>query len=163
MNRNEEIMTRFYSAFQKQDAASMNACYADDIIFNDPAFGILQGESAKAMWVMLSDKAKDFVLEFSNVKCDEEYGTCNWVATYTFSKTGRKVVNKIKAHMRFRDGKIIEHTDEFNFYAWARQALGLPGLLLGWSSLIKKKVRFQALDTLGKYMEAHRVKPQSAE
>lgn len=153
MNSNEEVMSRFYSAFKRQDARAMNECYAEDIIFNDPAFGILQGNAAKSMWRMLCERAKDFTLEFSNVQCDEEYGTCNWTANYTFSKTGKKVVNKVKAHMRFRDGFIIEHTDEFNFYAWAKQALGLPGLLLGWSSFIKRKVRFQALKGLGKYME----------
>ena len=51
---------------------------------------------------MLCKNAKDFSLTFSNIQLlDEEYATCNWVATYTFSKTGRKVVNNIKAFMSF--------------------------------------------------------------
>lgn len=154
MNSNEQLVTRFYTAFQKRDATAMNSCYADDVIFNDPVFGVLQGEDAKAMWKMLCEKARDFTLEFSDVDCDEEYGTCKWIAKYTFSKTGRKVVNKVKAHMRFREGQIIEHTDEFNFYDWAKQALGLPGFLLGWSSYIKGKVRRQALSGLEKYMSS---------
>ncbi len=66
------------------------------------------------MWEMLCKNAKDFSLTFSDIELlDEEYATCNWVATYTFSKTGKKVVNKIKAFMRIKDGKIIEHSDAF--------------------------------------------------
>ncbi len=48
-------------------------------------------------------------------------------------------MNKIKAHIRIADGKIIEHTDEFDIYKWSRQALGLPGILLGWSGYLKIK------------------------
>jgi ketosteroid isomerase-like protein len=155
MNQNEQTMQRFYTAFSNLDATTMIDCYSDDPIFNDPVFGILQGEDVKAMWNMLCDRAKDFSLEFSNIKCDEEYGTCNWTATYVFTKTGKKVVNHVKAHMRFHDGKIIEHTDEFSFYKWARQALGLRGTLLGWTSVVKIKVRRQAHQQLRNFMGKH--------
>src|SRR5688500_3548446 len=102
-NTNEQTIRKFYTAFQKLDAEGMQSCYVDDPVFNDPVFGIIQGDAVHAMWAMLCERAKDFSLEFSNVNADEEYGTCNWVAHYTFSKTGRKVVNKVKAHMRFLD------------------------------------------------------------
>jgi hypothetical protein len=83
---------------------------------------------------------------------DEEYATCNWVATYTFSKTGRKVVNHIKAHLRIQDGKITEHTDQFDIWKWSRQALGMPGLLLGWSGYLKNKIHQNARQNLEKFM-----------
>lgn len=131
----------------------MQSCYSDDIIFNDPAFGILEGPEAKAMWEMLCKNAKQFSLTFSNIQLlDEEYATCNWVATYLFSKTGRKVVNNIKAHMRIQDGIITEHTDQFDIWKWSRQALGLPGMLLGWSGYMKQKIRNNARANLEKYM-----------
>jgi ketosteroid isomerase-like protein len=153
MNGNEAIITKFYTAFQQLDYATMQQCYADAIIFNDPAFGILQGAEAKAMWEMLCKNAKDFSLTFSNMQLlDEEYATCNWVATYTFSKTGRKVVNHIKAHLRIQDGKITEHTDQFDIWKWSRQALGTPGLLLGWSGYLKNKIHQNARQNLEKFM-----------
>ncbi|MEI2757691.1 MAG: nuclear transport factor 2 family protein [Chitinophagaceae bacterium] len=69
-----------------------------------------KGEEVRAMWKMLCQNAKDFSLSFSNIQhLDDEYATCQWTASYTFSKTGRRVVNNIKAYMRFADGKIIEH------------------------------------------------------
>ena len=133
----------------------MNDCYSNDPIFNDPVFGILEGNEVRAMWEMLCKNARDFSLEFSNIQLlDDEYATCNWIAKYTFSKTGRRVENRIKAHMRIQDGKITEHTDEFKIWKWSRQALGMGGVLLGWSGYMKSKIRNNARKNLAKFMES---------
>lgn len=155
MSGNEELITRFYTAFGLRDANGMNACYNEDPIFNDPAFGILQGEDVRAMWAMLCKNGKDLHIQFSNIQLlDEEYATCNWTATYTFSKTGRKVVNHIKAHMRIIDGKIAEHTDQFDIWKWSGMALGWKGSLLGWSGYMKQKIRNSALKSLDQYIRS---------
>jgi ketosteroid isomerase-like protein len=154
MHKNEEIITRFYTAFQKLDYQTMNSCYSDDIVFNDPAFGLLRGDEAKCMWEMLCKNAKDFTLKFSNIQLlDDEYATCNWIASYTFSKTGRKVVNNIKAFMLLKDGKIIEHSDAFKLSNWASQALGLKGVLFGWTGFMKRKIQQNARKNLIAYIE----------
>ena len=146
-------------AFQKLDYQGMNICYSNDIVFNDPAFGLLRGDEAKAMWEMLCKNAKDFSLTFSNIQLlDEEYATCNWVATYTFSKTGRKVVNNIKAFMRLKDGKIIEHSDGFKISKWAAQALGFKGALLGWTGFMKRKIQQNARKNLIAFIEKKNVR-----
>lgn len=153
MQTNEQLIHRFYSAFQKLDHKTMMDCYSEDPIFNDAVFGVLEGTEVAAMWEMLCTNARNFSLEFSNIQLlDEEYATCNWTARYTFSKTGRRVVNRIKAHMRIQEGKIIEHTDEFDIWKWSRQALGLPGILLGWSGYMKGKIRANARKNLEKFM-----------
>ena len=155
MNTNEEIIHRFYSAFQKLDYETMNDCYSNDIIFSDPVFGLLKGDEVRSMWEMLCKNAKDFSLTFSNIQAvDEEYYTCNWTATYTFSKTGKKVVNNIKAFMRLRDGKIIEHSDGFRLSKWIGQALGWKGVLLGWTGFMKRAVQKNARKNLEKFIEA---------
>ena len=105
------------------------------------------------MWEMLCRNAKDFSLRFSDIQLlDEEYATCRWVAEYTFSKTGRRVTNNIKAHMRIEEGKITEHTDQFEFWKWSRQALGITGALLGWTNFLQNKVRRNARRGLEKFM-----------
>ena len=123
MNNNEELVQTFYDAFARLGYSTMQHCYASDPIFNDPVFGVLQGEEPCAMWEMLCTTAKNFSLSFEKIETDGEYATCNWTAIYTFSKTGRRVINKVKAHMRIENGKITEHTDEFDIYKWSRQAL----------------------------------------
>lgn len=155
MDRNEELITRFYSAFQKLDHRTMNACYSHDIVFFDPAFNLLRGEEVMYMWEMLCTNAKNFELVFSNiVKLDDEYYTCEWIATYTFSETGRKVINKVKAFMRFADGKIIEHSDGFSLHKWSMQALGFSGWLLGWNRFFQKKIQNQARRNLNAFIAA---------
>ncbi|MBC7850826.1 MAG: nuclear transport factor 2 family protein [Chitinophagaceae bacterium] len=155
MNRNTAVIENFYSAFQRLDYRTMNSCYSDDIMFNDPVFGVLQGDVAKSMWEMLCKSAKDFTLTYSNILLlDDEYATCNWTARYTFSKTKRPVINQIKAHMRLIDGEIVEHTDQFDLWKWSRQALGFPGLLFGWSGYIKNKVAIAARKNLEEFIAA---------
>ena len=161
MATNEELISRFYTAFGQRDFNSMNACYSADIVFSDPAFGMLQGDEVRAMWEMLCTNGKDLVISFSNIQAlDDEYYTCNWVAKYTFSKTGRKVVNHIKAHMRIKDGKIIEHSDAFKLSKWAAQALGWKGEFFGWMNWFKRKVQNNARKSLFSFMEKKNI-PQS--
>ncbi len=154
MSLNEDIINRFYSAFQKLDYQTMNDCYSEDIVFSDPVFMILRGDEVRAMWEMLCKKAKDFSLNFSNIELlDEEYATCRWTASYTFSKTGKKVVNKIKAYMKLENGKIIEHSDAFRLSTWIGQALGWKGVLFGWTGFMKRAVQKNARKNLAIYME----------
>ncbi|MEE1869382.1 MULTISPECIES: nuclear transport factor 2 family protein [Pseudomonas] len=142
------LINRFYQAFQRLDAEAMVACYSDDIVFSDPAFGTLRGKDAGDMWRMLVTRAKDFSLTFDSVRADEHSASAHWVATYLFSQTGRIVINDIQAHFVLRDGKICEHRDSFSLWRWSRQALGTSGLLLGWTPLVQGKVRAQALKGL---------------
>ena len=154
METNKQVIEKFYTAFQKLDYQTMNSCYGDNIAFNDPAFGLLRGDEAKAMWELLCKNAKDFSLTFSNIQLlDEEYATCNWIASYTFSKTGRKVINKVKAHMLLKDGKIIEHSDAFKLSNWAAQALGFKGVLFGWTGFMKRKIQSNARKNLIAFIE----------
>lgn len=154
MQTNADIITKFYTSFQMLDYTTMNSCYSDDIVFSDPAFGLLKGEEVKYMWEMLCTNAKDFSLTFSNIQLqDEEYATCNWIASYTFSKTGKKVVNRIKAFMKLKDGKIIEHSDAFRLSTWAAQALGWKGQLFGWMGWMKRRIQLNARKSLVQFIE----------
>jgi ketosteroid isomerase-like protein len=153
MQENEQLIEKFYSAFQKLDHTTMNSCYAEDIIFHDPVFLLLKGDEVRGMWEMLCNNARDFSLTFSDITAvDHEYYTCKWIARYTFSKTGRKVVNNVNAFMKIHDGKIIEHSDAFRLSTWMSQALGWKGYWFGWTGFMKRKVQRKARESLRKYM-----------
>jgi hypothetical protein len=153
MNANEQIIQKFYTAFQQTDFRGMQQCYADDISFSDNAFPNLKGGSAKAMWHMLADGSKDLKLTFNNIKANETEGSCDWEATYTFSLTGNMVINKIHADFVFGNGKIVKHHDEFDFWKWASQAFGLTGKILGWTSFFKHKVQASANERLQAFIQ----------
>lgn len=157
MNSNERIIEEFYAAFAEGNANTMASCYHPDVIFEDPAFGKLQGKDAADMWHMLIERAKgNLEISFSDIQANEKSGVAKWIAKYHFSKTNRSVSNNIKAYFEFQDGLIIKHTDNFNFYDWSKQALGTTGMLLGWSSFLRKKVQKQALESLRKYQQKSR-------
>lgn len=154
MHPNERLIHTFYSAFQQKDPAPMQTAYAEDAQFSDEVFTRLSAAEARAMWEMLISRGKDLELTFGEVSADDQKGSARWTATYTFSQTGRKVTNHIRAEFEFdASGKIRRHRDTFDFYAWARQALGTSGLLLGWTSFLRKKVQDTARKSLVRYME----------
>lgn len=154
----KSIIENFYRAFDNLDAESMIDCYHKDIKFEDPAFGVLKGEKVKNMWRMLchSQKGKDFKVKASNIVYNNMKGTADWEAYYTFSKTGRKVHNVINAEFEFKDGKIINHFDQFDLYKWSKQALGSKGLLLGWTTFFKKKLNTQTNKLLSEFEKKYR-------
>ncbi|WP_431137527.1 nuclear transport factor 2 family protein [Psychroserpens mesophilus] len=149
----KNVIETFYKAFSNLDAETMVSCYHDNIVFEDPVFGVLKGERAKNMWRMLceSQKGKAFQVTYSNITLSEHEGSATWEAFYVFSKTGRKVHNTIDARFKFKDGKIIEHTDTFNLYKWSKQALGLKGFVIGNTMYFKNKLKVQANRLLDNY------------
>lgn len=152
MHPNAALIQRFYEAFQRRDGEAMASCYAPDVLFSDPVFPDLVGPRAGDMWRMLTGRAADLEIRFDGVEADDTTGSAHWVATYTFSATKRHVVNDIHASFTFRDGQIATHTDRFDLWKWSRQALGVPGMLLGWTPFLQNKVRKQADDGLTLYV-----------
>ena len=150
----EELIERFYTAFDARDGDAMAACYAPDIRFSDPVFTDLRGDEAGDMWRMLTEQGKDLRVELVEHDAEGDRGSARWRATYTFTQTGRPVVNDVRATFRFADGAIAEHRDEFSFHRWARQALGPSGLLLGWTPLLRSTVRKRARARLDEYRAA---------
>jgi ketosteroid isomerase-like protein len=148
---NEELISRFYSAFARRDGDAMAVCYAPGVHFRDPVFTDLRGEEAGAMWRMLTGRAKDLDVRLSEHQATAERGSARWLADYTFS-TGRRVHNDVRAEFRFEHGLIVEHIDSFSFYEWARQALGVAGLTLGWTPMLRGKVQRQARAGLDEFL-----------
>lgn len=145
------LIRTFYDAFARCDAEAMAACYHAEVEFSDPVFPDLHGERAANMWRMLCGRAADLKIEASDIQADGDTGSARWQAWYTFSATGRSVHNQVSARFRFRDGKIIEHRDSFPLWKWTRMALGVPGVLLGWTPLVQNKVRKQAAAGLDEF------------
>ena len=152
MSTNAELITRFYTAFQKRDAEGMVACYAPDVTFSDPVFPDLKGNAARGMWRMLLARGKDLRLEFSAVQADEYRGSAHWEAWYTFTSTDKPVHNVIDATFTFSNGLIASHVDRFDLYRWSRQAFGVNGVLLGWTPLVRNAIRRTAARSLESFL-----------
>ena len=158
MHANEQTLRRFYDAFARLDADTMAACYAPDATFRDEVFELRGAREIGGMWKMLcaGTKAKGahvWQLTSRDVQADTAGGQAHWDAHYLFSATGRIVDNAVDARFTFTpDGLIATHRDRFAFWTWARQALGVPGLLLGWSPSLRRKVRGTAGSNLKAFL-----------
>ncbi|NBP67625.1 MAG: nuclear transport factor 2 family protein [Cytophagia bacterium] len=150
-----QLIEKFYTAFSKKDAVTMTSLYAHNVVFEDPAFGQLKGREAVAMWTMLLSRSKDIHITFSDISADTQTGKAKWVATYTFTKTGRVVVNKVNASFEFADGKITRHTDSFDMNAWLKMAFGWKGNLFAYIPFLKNKFKQTVKKTLLDYMAKH--------
>lgn len=148
-----ELVTKFYSAFQRRDADAMCACYAKQVAFSDPVFVGLTGERAHGMWRMLCKQAgPDLRVEFRDVAGDASSASAHWEAWYTFSATKKPVHNVIEARFELQDGLIVKHTDTFDLPKWMGQALGVPGKLFGWSALMQTTLRRKAAQGLDAFL-----------
>jgi ketosteroid isomerase-like protein len=152
MNAEEQLIKTFYTNFQQRNWRAMLDCYTEDVFFYDPVFGDLEGPQVRGMWEMLLSRPGDLQLEFDHVSGGDGYGSCNWTATYIFTPTGKKVVNRAKAHFTFNKGRISEHQDEFSVWKWSSQALGLPGMLFGWTGVLQKKIRSKTRIALDQFL-----------
>ena len=152
INVNDHLIERFYAAFDARDGATMAASYAPGAHFSDPVFPDLNGDEPGAMWRMLTSQATELRIELLEHEADGDQGSARWRAHYVFSQTGRPVVNDVRASFRFAGGLIAEHDDDFSFHRWSRQALGTPGLLLGWTPMLKRAVRKKAAASLERFI-----------
>jgi hypothetical protein len=150
----QQLIESFYAAFAELDGAAMAACYAADARFDDEVFSLRGRDQIGGMWTMLTEttraKGSDvWRLVASDIGAD----SAHWEAFYRFSATGRMVHNRIDARFEFdATGLISRHVDRFNFWRWSRQALGLKGWLLGWTPLVRDKVRAQAAKNLALFL-----------
>jgi ketosteroid isomerase-like protein len=151
MHPHETRIRDFYAAFAARDAEGMARCYHPQIAFSDPVFPMLHGDEAGDMWRMLLARAPDLEVTLDEASADDDGGVARWTARYRFSRSGRPVVNRVRAMFAFRDGRIVRHYDHFSFWAWAAQALGPLGNALGWLAPLKWKVRRDAARGLAQF------------
>ncbi len=150
----QATIERFYAAFGRLDHATMQACYAADARFDDEAFSLQGREQIGGMWRMLCTATQAKGMAHWRLQASAfTASSAHWDAHYLFSATGRLVHNVIDADFEFDgQGLITRHRDRFDFWRWARQALGAPGLLLGWTSFLRGQVRARAARQLQQFM-----------
>ena len=140
---------RFFTAFQALDSAAMMECYHPDAHFRDPVFDLQGSDEIGAMWTSLCRGAQDFSLEYEIRDTVDGVVHATWQPSYRFSQTNRMVHNVITTEMAVTDGLIERHHDSFDLARWCRQALGLPGMLFGWSGPFQRQVQSQARRSIG--------------
>jgi hypothetical protein len=143
----------FFAAFKSLDSSEMFDLYSTEASFSDEVFSLQRKEDISRMWrFLVSNIARSGRDSWSlsyNVESDT---SASWEAKYLFCGTGRLVRNHVRSQFIFdSNGKVCQQIDTFDFWLWSRQALGLVGVLFGWTAFLKRKVRAKALDGLDRF------------
>jgi len=119
------VIVGFYEAFSRRDFRGMACSYDSKIELTDSIFGTLRGKRALAMWAMLTSRATDLKLQYSQVRASASTGHAHWDAQYSFPFLAftNQVDNHIDATFELRDGRIVRHTDVFDLQRWMAMAL----------------------------------------
>jgi hypothetical protein len=157
------VAERFYEAFMVRDHYTMGLLYAEHATFSDPVFPLLNAKGARLMWQMLLTRAEDLGVEVNIVEDTSARARVDWVAYYTFTPTKRPVVNRVHTEMTLAAGKIVRQVDDFSLWRWSKQALGTRGLLLGWTPLVRNRVRAQAEQSLRQFARELAANPSNQE
>ena len=157
------VAERFYEAFMVRDHYTMGLLYAEHATFSDPVFPLLNARGARTMWKMLLTRAEDLGIEVKILEDSPTHASVDWVAHYTFGATGRPVVNRVHTEMAISLGRIVSQVDSFNLWRWSGQALGAKGWLLGWTPVVRDKIRAQAAQSLREYARKAAVKDSDQE
>ena len=64
---------------------------------------------------------------------------------------GVKII-PVSSEFELREGLIVRQRNHFDFWRWSRQALGPAGMFLGWTPLLRAKVRAKAARSLERSM-----------
>ena len=157
------VAERFYEAFMVRDHYTMGLLYAEHATFSDPVFPLLNARGARMMWNMLLTRAEDLGIEVKIIEDSPTHASVDWVAHYTFGATGRPVVNRVHTEMALSNGRIVRQVDSFSLWRWSRQALGAKGWLLGWTPVVRDRIRAQAANSLREYARKTSVKDSNEE
>ena len=151
-NPNDELIQRFYEAFGRCDGDAMAACYAPGATFSDPVFQGLKDGEPGAMWRMLTSRATDLEIKLIEHEANGDRGSAHWLASYTFGQTGRHVDNDVHAEFEFADGLIKRHATTSASTPGRARRSARPGLLLGWTPIIKNATRKKARAGLDEFI-----------
>jgi hypothetical protein len=157
------VAERFYEAFMVRDHYTMGLLYAEHATFSDPVFPLLNARGARTMWKMLLTRAEDLGIEVKILEDSPTHASVDWVAHYTFGATGRAVVNRVHTEMAISLGRIVSQVDSFSLWRWSGQALGARGWLLGWTPLVRNKIRAQAAQSLREFARKSSARDSSQE
>src|SRR4051794_32238936 len=118
-----------YAAIQNADLMAIAACYDEHAYFQDIAFRRRGKGKIMEMWRYVGH-GKPEVIEATVISADDRTGSGRWRVKYRFGQTDKKpglpIDNSISSAFVFHNGFIIEHRDQCDAMAWARQAFRLP-------------------------------------
>jgi len=138
MANEKQLVETLFTSLQALNHEVMAACYHEAATFSDIAFQLQGRKQIHAMWHMICQKGIN--VQVQSIQAAGDSVRARIVDTYTFSDTGRQVVNSIESTFEFRDRLIRVQRDVCDPLDWSRQAFGgIKGELVGRSGWLRRR------------------------
>lgn len=144
---NRELVSMFFTAYQRHDYLGMHACLDPWVEFGDLAFESITGAQVRAMWRWYcepTETRKDPVQVpgFEVLKADGDHVYAEYWVRYSLG-AGKLVNYVIRSEFTLRDGKIVRQIDEpaISNLEFARMATGFPACLLALTPAFRPAIR----------------------
>eukprot|EP01117_Protostelium_nocturnum_P003508 TRINITY_DN1457_c0_g1_i1.p1 TRINITY_DN1457_c0_g1~~TRINITY_DN1457_c0_g1_i1.p1 ORF type:complete len:189 (-),score=47.62 TRINITY_DN1457_c0_g1_i1:146-712(-) len=156
-----QLLQQFFDHWSEKNVAEMEKIVdVSNLRLSDPLYDQLKSDEIISLWKFYCSRPQ-FNLECKDVSIEEHdvvvrtnplFGGFNskakvatpqmttkliGVAEYTISyqdAEGRLLTNDVNASFEFKNKKIVEITNKFDLWTWAKQTQGVSGSLLGWTS-----------------------------
>jgi hypothetical protein len=99
--------------------------YDADAGFEDPMFGTLDARQTRGMWRMLTRSGQGVHVSLRDAWANDTAGGVHVDSEFIFPQTSNTVHNQVEARFKFKAGKIVHHTENYDLQAWIRMALGV--------------------------------------
>ncbi len=149
-------LDRFFAALARLDAPALQSCYSDNARFEDELFSLHGSHMVGGMWRMMCSNVRHrgrmvWQLDVRELATQGGLGSARWEAQYLFEDRPVHIV--VASEFSFDGlGLIRRHRDHYDFWAWARQALGWRGQLAGWSPYMRRRTRRDAAARLRRFV-----------
>jgi hypothetical protein len=141
-----QLIVRFFEAYNQNDWQSIARCYHDKASFSDPIYPDLREESIVYLWFDRLATRKKVDLKFRVVFADERKVQVEWSGLSPLH--GRSVRINGLSTFALWDEAIVRHVDEYSFVDWSRQALGWKAWLMGGLRFYQTRVQRSARSQL---------------
>ena len=160
---NREVVTAFFTSYQRHDYAGMHACLDPGVEFCDLAFESITGAEVRAMWCWFCQPTKTRdpvqVPGFEIVKSEGDHLHAEYWVRYS-PGAGKLVNYVIRSEFTLRNGNIVRQIDEpvISDFEFARMAMGFPACLLALTPAFKPAIRRKMRKKLDEFTSPSRAK-----
>jgi ketosteroid isomerase-like protein len=139
------LVEQLFLALREGETDALLSRYAEHVRIEHPLLGVLDRDEFAAALRSFARRSPGHSLTYAIEDAEGDRVEASWRLNHLFHETGRLVAISGASVFVLAAGRIVRQTDRFDRRDWARQALGLTGLVLsflpGWRAFLRRELR----------------------
>lgn len=116
MNRNVDRFVDMYQSLNSENLSLLKSVYDDNIIFKDPLHTVCGISNLETYFSHLYENVNEISFDIKNAYSIEDVAFVYWKMNYKHPKLNKGSIISVDGHslLKFKDSKILTHTDYFD-------------------------------------------------